>query len=95
MFLILTAGGSVLVVLSVASFWPQLDRIWHYPRVDTMSAIWLFLNLLSMTDQFGLQVFIVFLASECPGECRKSPITLGEWLDLAQFGLIWLCQALL
>jgi hypothetical protein len=85
---------SVLLVLSFASFLPQLQLLWLRRDSSGISLCYVLFNLVVATELFTIDLSI--LTSAEGGEIFvHSPASTGDWLNLAQFGTVWLMWALM
>jgi hypothetical protein len=56
---------------------------------------YLLLNLISATEQFTLEFFILVNNTEQADFLIETPPTTGDWLNLAQFTIVWALHLLL
>ncbi|KAJ5886117.1 uncharacterized protein N7473_008791 [Penicillium subrubescens] len=85
----------ILILLSGASYLPQLHRIWVRKDCQGISLGYLLLNLISATEQFTLEFFILVNNTEQADFLIETPPTTGDWLNLAQFTIVWALHLLL
>ncbi|KAH8756568.1 hypothetical protein F5883DRAFT_649172 [Diaporthe sp. PMI_573] len=84
----------VLLVLSFASFLPQLQLLWLRRDSSGISLCYVLFSLVVATELFTIDLSI--LTSAEGGEIFvHSPASTGDWLNLAQFGTVWLMWALI
>ena len=78
------------------SFVPQIHRILSRRDWTGISLLYLLFNLIVATENFtlGSQITVVARDLDRPGMVRY-PRTIGNWLNLAQLGAVWLCHTLL
>lgn len=88
-------ANSILAALTVASFLPQNDRIIIRQDCGGISPTYIFFNLLVATDQLGFHAYLMVANSEMLDEIVASPPTAGDWLNLVQFGIVWLMNSYL
>ncbi|KAG6356305.1 hypothetical protein INS49_015692 [Diaporthe citri] len=78
----------VLLVLSFASFLPQLQLLWLRRDSSGLSLCYVLFNLVVATELFTIDLAI--LVSVDGGDIFvHAPATTGDWLNLAQFGTVW------
>lgn len=85
----------ILILLSGASYLPQLHRIWVHGNCQGISLSYLLLNLISATEQFTIGFFILVNHKGGTDLFVETPITTGDWLNLAQLTLVWALHLLL
>lgn len=84
---------SVLLVLSFASFLPQLQLLWLRRDSLGINLYYALFNLIVATELFTIDLSI--LTSVDGGEIFvHSPATTGDWLNLAQFATVWVMWTL-
>ncbi|KAJ5767250.1 uncharacterized protein N7511_004866 [Penicillium nucicola] len=85
----------ILILFSGASYLPQLHRLWVRGNCEGMSLGYLLFSLISATEQFTIGFF--FMVNNTGGSdfFVETPLTTGDWLNLAQLTLVWLLQLLL
>lgn len=80
-------------MLSLASFLPQLQRLWLRRDSSGISLAYVLFNLMVATELFTIDLAI--LTSVDGGDIFvHSPASVGDWLNLAQFGTVWVMWAL-
>lgn len=85
---------SVLLVLSFASFLPQLQLLWLRRDSSGISLYYVLFNLIVATELFTID--LAMLTSVDGGDIFvHSPATAGDWLNLAQFGTVWVMWTLM
>lgn len=89
-----SSATSVLSILSVLSFTPQLRRIFTSKDSTGISHYYVLFNLVSATEQFMFGL-IYIVESNQPGNFIDEPRSLGDWLNLVQFAVVWLMFLLL
>ncbi|KAE8371056.1 hypothetical protein BDV26DRAFT_303286, partial [Aspergillus bertholletiae] len=82
----------ILLILSVASFLPQLQRIWCTKQFTGLSLSYVLCNLMSATEQFTLLFFLLVNQTEYTDVIQK---TTGDWINLAQLAAVWMLWLLL
>ncbi|TPR04213.1 short chain dehydrogenase family protein [Aspergillus niger] len=75
----------ILLILSIASFLPQLQRIWRTKQFTGLSLSYVLCNLMSATEQFTLLVFLLVNQTENVDVIHK---TTGDWINLAQLSAL-------
>lgn len=76
------------MVLSFASFLPQLQLLWLRRDSSGVSLYYVLFNLVVSTEIFTIDLAI--LNSVDGGNIFvHAPATIGDWLNLAQFGTVW------
>ncbi|KAF9888963.1 hypothetical protein FE257_008133 [Aspergillus nanangensis] len=85
----------ILSLLSGASYLPQLHRIWLHGNCQGISLGYLLLNLISATEQFTIGFFLLVNNTGGSDFFNETPLTTGDWLNLAQLTLVWVLQLLL
>jgi uncharacterized protein with PQ loop repeat len=84
---------SILLILSVLSFVPQLHRTISQKNSSGISVYYVLFTLISTTEQFALAFFYTVNHIEEPDMFVHLPVNTGDWLNLAQtaiVALIWL-----
>lgn len=81
---------SILIALTVASFLPQINQMIKRQDCLGISPTYVYFNLLVATEQLGFHAYLMVANSEILDEIVASPPTFGDWLDLIQFGIVWL-----
>lgn len=85
---------SVLLVLSSTSFLPQLQLLWLRRDSSGISLYYVLFNLIVATELFTID--LAMLTSVDGGNIFvHSPATTGDWLNLAQFGTVWVLWTLM
>ncbi|KAJ6110195.1 hypothetical protein N7486_002430 [Penicillium sp. IBT 16267x] len=84
----------ILILLSGASYLPQLHRIWVHGNCQGISLGYLLLNLISATEQFTIGFFILVNHKGGTDLFVETPVTAGDWLNLAQLTLVWVLHLL-
>ncbi|KAH8743749.1 hypothetical protein F5883DRAFT_592078 [Diaporthe sp. PMI_573] len=83
----------VLLVLSFASFLPQLQLLWLRRDSTGISLFYVLFNLIVITEQFTIDLALI--TSVDGGDIVvHTPATTGDWLNLAQFGTVWVLWVL-
>lgn len=86
----LTKVPSVILVLSLASFIPQIRLLVQRRNSSGISPYYVLFNLISATEQFAISFyFIVDRMEEPPDVFTNEPLQTGDWLNLAQVTLVW------
>ncbi|KNG81822.1 hypothetical protein ANOM_010266 [Aspergillus nomiae NRRL 13137] len=75
----------ILLISSVASFLPQLQRIWYTKQFTGLSLSYVLCNLMSATEQFTLLFFLLVNKTEDADVIQK---TTGDWINLAQLAAL-------
>ncbi|PWY96313.1 hypothetical protein BO94DRAFT_580177 [Aspergillus sclerotioniger CBS 115572] len=79
----------ILLILTIASFYPQLRLLWTRKDGSGISLSYLLLNLICATEQF-LLAFIYYTMPD--GESSmfvETPKSWGDWVNLVQLGVGW------
>lgn len=85
---------SVLLVLSFASFLPQLQLLWLRRDSSGISLYYVLFNLIIATELFTID--LAMLTSVDGGDIFvHSPASTGDWLNLAQFGTVCIMWTLM
>lgn len=77
-----------LLVLSFLSFLPQLRHTIAKRSSTGISLCYLLFNLFSVTEQFSLAFFFVVDHVGNPTVFCHDPVTVGDWLNLVQTGVV-------
>ncbi|KAJ5657872.1 uncharacterized protein N7484_001521 [Penicillium longicatenatum] len=85
----------ILILLSGASYLPQLHRIWVRGNGQGISLGYLLLNLISATEQFTIGFFLLVNHEGGTDIFIQTPKTTGDWLNLAQLTVVWVLHLLL
>jgi hypothetical protein len=85
---------SILIILSVLSFNPQLQRLQKHGESTGISRFYILFNLVVATEQFTVGLFLIGFGLG-GSKMLDSPPLFGEWLNLVQFGAVWLCHLVL
>ncbi|KAJ5313319.1 uncharacterized protein N7443_000203 [Penicillium atrosanguineum] len=83
----LALWGPILILLSGASYLPQLHRIWVHGNCQGISLGYLLLNLISAPEHFTTGFFILVNHKGGTDLFVETPLTTGDWLNLAQLTL--------
>jgi uncharacterized protein with PQ loop repeat len=78
----------LLLVTSVFSFAPQLNRTISGRNSTGISTFYLLFNLISTTEQFALTFFYIVNHLDDPDFFVHSPINAGDWINLAQTAVV-------
>ena len=76
--------SSIFLVLTVASFIPQLHRTIFRKQSSGMSTNYLLFNLISATEQFAFTFFHIVDSIREDRGFHREPVTVGNWIDLTQ-----------
>lgn len=49
-------------------------------------------NLIAATEQFSFGLHFIVKNDDFVDRIVHTPPTLGDWLNLAQFAVVWLCR---
>jgi hypothetical protein len=85
-------SSSILLFLSLGSFIPQYRRIVLKGNGNGISLYYILFNLVSATEQFTLGLHIVVDNRMVFDSVISTPPTAGDWLNFAQFTVVWLCH---
>ncbi|KAL2865925.1 PQ-loop repeat-containing protein [Aspergillus lucknowensis] len=78
----------ILIILSTASFYPQIRRIQLRNSTYGISTAYILFNLISATEHF---TFLFALLVNSSGDVFiHEPPTTGDWLNLCQFFVVWM-----
>lgn len=77
----------MLIVLSIASFAPQIRRIRNRGDLTGISPSYILYNLLIATFLFATALHLLAFDYEAP-----DPPTTEHWLDVVQFAVVWVGQ---
>ncbi|KPM41720.1 hypothetical protein AK830_g4815 [Neonectria ditissima] len=83
-----------LLLLSAASFVPQLSRLLARGDSAGLAPKYILFNLIVATQQFSLGLYYI-VANDELDLVVHSPPTAGDWLNLAQFTVVWLGHLIL
>ncbi|KAI3546531.1 hypothetical protein CSPX01_04186 [Colletotrichum filicis] len=83
-----------LSILSLISFTPQYHRLREQGHCNGLSLYYVLFNLLSATEQLTIGLFLNINngASLRPDAFVNTPATAGDWLNLSQLMIVWLCS---
>jgi uncharacterized protein with PQ loop repeat len=83
--------NSLLILLTLASFLPQLLLVRARGNSDGISLTYVLINLIVATEQLGLYIQLIAFSyhGTFPGMINNPP-KLADWLNLAQFAIVWL-----
>ncbi|KAH6892597.1 hypothetical protein B0T10DRAFT_295654 [Thelonectria olida] len=90
----LNAIRIILLILSAASFFPQYRRLLSRRDSLGLAPEYILLNLIVATQQFSLGLFFIVVCDEAD-MIMHSPPTVGEWLNFAQFTVVWVGHLIL
>ncbi|CAK4033681.1 Hypothetical predicted protein [Lecanosticta acicola] len=82
------------LVISAASYLPQLNKIEQQQSCAGISSAHVMLNLVSMTDQFAWSFYLLAANSAVADIIVQSPPTPRDWLNLIQHAVLWTYQLL-
>ncbi|KAE8356782.1 hypothetical protein BDV28DRAFT_65478 [Aspergillus coremiiformis] len=82
----------ILLILSIASFLPQFQRICRTKEFTGLSLSYVLCNLMSATEQFTLLFFLLVNETEYADIIQP---TTGDWINLAQLAAVWILWLLL
>jgi hypothetical protein len=80
-----------LFILSLISFVPQYQRILSRGDWSGISLKYVLLNLIVVTEELTLGLHFIVRNSSAEDTIVHSPPTVGDWLNLGQFGVAWSC----
>lgn len=86
---------SVLLFLSLVSFIPQYHRIRSRQDCSGISLYYVLFNLIAFTEQFALSLHYIVDNVEVSDTIVGSPPTAGDWLNLCQLAIVWICNSVL
>ncbi|OHF03004.1 ATP synthase F0 [Colletotrichum orchidophilum] len=84
----------ILSILSVVSYLPQCHRLREQGHCDGLSLYYVLFNLLSATEQVTIGFFLNVNndGSLRPDVFVNTPATAGDWFNLGQLVVVWLCS---
>ncbi|KAI1779361.1 hypothetical protein F4818DRAFT_438137 [Hypoxylon cercidicola] len=80
-------GSHHCINCSSQSAWKTVCGLFHSPII--------LFNLIVATEQFALGLHFIVDNDEIMDDVVHNPLTLGDWLNLAQFSIVWLCHLVL
>jgi uncharacterized protein with PQ loop repeat len=87
--------SSILLFLSLVSFIPQYHRILSRRDCSGISLNYVLFNLIAVTEQFALGLHYIVDNVEVSDTIVGSPPAVGDWLNLWQLGVVWICHSAL
>lgn len=84
---------SVLLIFTFASFLPQIRQLWLRRDSSGISLYYVLFNLMVATQILTIDLAVLMGVEESDVFVTK-PISAGDWLNLAQFGVVWALWAL-
>ncbi|KAI8182797.1 hypothetical protein K4K52_006965 [Colletotrichum sp. SAR 10_76] len=84
----------VFLLLTFASFLPQLQRLWSRRDSSGVSLYYVLFNLLVATELLTIDLTLL-TGVEDSDVFVQQPASLGDWLNLAQFAIVWALWALI
>jgi hypothetical protein len=82
-------------VFSTASFIPQIRNLREQRHGRRISLTYVLFNLILATQQLTVYLlYFILREAGYDGIAHEAP-TFGDWLDLIQFGIVWLCHSVL
>ncbi|KAL3427580.1 ATP synthase F0 [Phlyctema vagabunda] len=88
-------SATVLIVLSLISFLPQIQRIVRKKSSVDISLTYILLNTISATEQFTLGFYLIAIHGHDADFFVGDPRNLGDWLNLTQLVVVWLASLVL
>ncbi|KAK8026493.1 ATP synthase F0 [Apiospora marii] len=81
----------LLLLLSGASFFPQLGRLYSRGDSSGISRYYMLCNLISATEQLTLALALLVNTGDDGGSdfFLHNPLTLGDRLNIAQLAVVW------
>ncbi|KAK0100218.1 hypothetical protein ONS95_008556, partial [Cadophora gregata] len=79
----------ILSILSLLSFFPQLQRIVRTKSSRDISLAYVLLNTIAATEQFALGFYFIATHNLDSDFFVSAPRNLGDWLNLAQLTIVW------
>ncbi|PVH79612.1 hypothetical protein DL98DRAFT_516030 [Cadophora sp. DSE1049] len=79
----------ILLLLSCASFLPQLRLLWLRRDSSGISLYYVLFNIISATEQFTISFYCVVNSIEPADVFVNNPPSVGDWLNFVQFALVW------
>ncbi|KAJ5468181.1 hypothetical protein N7475_005933 [Penicillium sp. IBT 31633x] len=76
--------SSVLLILSIGSFYPQIQRLWLKQDSSAVSVYYVLFNLIAATEQFTIVFFLLVNNTEGGSVFVHTPTATGDWLNLSQ-----------
>ncbi|KAI1392301.1 uncharacterized protein F4822DRAFT_123948 [Hypoxylon trugodes] len=95
MGILLLVISSILLFLSVASFIPQYSRILSRGDCSRISPYYVLFNFIVATEQLTISLHFIIVNDAIMDNIVHTPPVAGDWLNLAQFSTVWVCQLIL
>ncbi|ERF73258.1 hypothetical protein EPUS_03090 [Endocarpon pusillum Z07020] len=87
--------GAILLFLSLVSFIPQYHHILWRRDCSGISLSYVLFNLIAATEQCALGLHYIVDNVEVSDTIVGSTPTVGDWLNLWQLGVVWICHSAL
>ncbi|KAM0275960.1 hypothetical protein ACHAQH_007223 [Verticillium albo-atrum] len=87
-----SACARKLLIASFYSFIPQYVEIISRRDFTGISPTYVFFNLLATTAQFALGLHWTVVNEDVGDTIVHTPPTAGDFLNLCQFGIVWVCH---
>ncbi|KAF9880081.1 hypothetical protein CkaCkLH20_02035 [Colletotrichum karsti] len=86
-----------LTAVTVVSYLPQYHRILEQGDSEGLSLYYVLFNLISATEQLTVGFFLNVNNTGSPREdvFVNNPATAGDWFNLAQLAIVWICSLVL
>jgi uncharacterized protein with PQ loop repeat len=81
-------SSRLLLIASVLSFLPQLNRIISRRNSTGISMCYVLFNLISVTEQFAMTFVLVVNHFENPDIFVHSPENAGDWINMVQMSVV-------
>ncbi|KAI1454089.1 hypothetical protein F4805DRAFT_461139 [Annulohypoxylon moriforme] len=85
----------LLLLATVASFVPQYHRIISRRDYAGISSLYVLINLVVATEQFAIDLHYMVDNTDMAGLIVNVPPTILDWLNLAQFSVVFFCHLVL
>ena len=79
-----------MLILSVASFLPQLRLLVQRGNTAGISLYYLLFNVISATEQFAISFYFIVNRVDHSDVFTHDPPTVGDWLNLAQTTVVFI-----
>lgn len=79
----------LLILLTIWSFVPQLQLILAQRSCEGLSLVYILFNAIAATEQLALGLHSIIVEPESFLHHEPRP-TANDWLDIAQFSIVWM-----
>ncbi|KAE8375140.1 hypothetical protein BDV26DRAFT_283716 [Aspergillus bertholletiae] len=87
--MLLTILSFLVLILSFASFAPQIRHVWWSKNARGILSIHLLFNLICSTEHVFFGFFYMVNSYHVPGVWSHSPINILDWVNLVQLTGVW------